>query len=276
MNTMRATVAVAVILTALPQAARAGAWAQAPGHFYAKLSGISYSADEVYNDMGVKQAMGMDDDTFDGRQAFLYVEYGLRERLTLVSQFSAGVLTDEDRLVRNETTGTGDLDLGLKYQAIDDPLVVAPQLSLKIPSGYDADHEPAMGTGDIDLEARVLVSKSLYPAPVYAGLDGGYRIRGGDFSNQVTWGAEIGATPHARLFVKLAVASSNTLTDDAESLGIVGVSSQVSEGDFTKVGLNAAVALGGGLWLDGLVERIVDGENIGAGMSWGIGLSVSR
>lgn len=56
----------------------------------------------------------------------------------------------------------------------------------------------------------------------------------------------------------------------------MGGSTQVSEGDFTNLGVNVAVEIVSGLWLDTLLEKTVDGENIGAGMSWGIGLSVSR
>jgi hypothetical protein len=123
------------------------AWAQPAGHTYAKISGIFYNADEIYNDMGRRSQMGINHDEFDGRQMFLYVEYGLRERLTLVTQVNAGVLTDEDDFVRMQTTGIGDLDLGLKYQLVDRPLVVSPMLSIKIPTGYNAEYNPALGTG---------------------------------------------------------------------------------------------------------------------------------
>lgn len=221
--------------------------------------------------------MGMDANSFDGRQAFFYVEYGLLERLTLVSQVNFGVLTDEDRFARSETTGLGDWEIGAKYQAIDGPVVVAPQVLVKLPTGYHTDYVPPLGTGEVDLEARLLVSRSLYPRPVYVGIDGGYRVRGGPFSNQLSWGVELGATPHARVFAKLFAGGTNSLTSgDGADLGVVGGSTQVSEGDFTKAGINGAVEIAGGLWVDVLVERVVDGENIGAGTSWGLGLSVSR
>lgn len=267
--------AIAVALAAAGPAG-AGAWSQSPGHYYAKLSGIAYAADEVYDAAGRRRAMGADGEAFAGRQAFAYLEYGLRPRLTLVAQASAGALTDESRFVRMETTGLGDLDLGLKLQVVDRPLVLAPVVSIKVPTGYGTDYEPPLGTGSVDLETRLLASRSLHPWPVYASVEVGLRARGGAYSNQVSWGGEVGVTPHPRLFAKLLGSATNTLARGPGSPGLVGGATQVSEGDWAKVGVNAAVHLARGLWLDGLVEAVVAGQNVGAGASWGLGLSVSR
>jgi hypothetical protein len=268
---------VAGWLATMPGTAEAGAWAQPQGHYYAKLSGIFYSADEVFDDMGKRTSMGMDADTFDGRQSFLYVEYGLRHRLTLIGQMNAGVLTDENRLVRSETTGIGDVEVGAKYQLLDKPIVLSPMISIKVPTGYNAYYEPPMGTGEFDGDARLLLSRSLYPLPLYASLDLTYRIRGGVFSNQRIWGAEVGATPHPRWFAKVLAGGTNTLVSGpGADLGVVGASTQVSEGDFTRIGANVAVNIAGRVWLDLLYERVVDGENVGAGSSLGFGLSITK
>ncbi|MDE2807016.1 MAG: hypothetical protein OXN90_01240, partial [Gemmatimonadota bacterium] len=61
----------------------AGAWSQPRGGYYAKLSGIHYSTTEVFNDMGKRAVMGMDDNQFRARQVLAYGEYGLLDRLTL-------------------------------------------------------------------------------------------------------------------------------------------------------------------------------------------------
>ena len=276
---MRNRTELAVVVLALActwqSAALAGAWSQARGHYYTKVSGIFYTSDEVYNDMGVRQTLGMDNDQFNGSQAFLYAEYGLRERLTLIGQMNVGELVSENNLVRQTTTGIGDADIGVKYQLLDGPVVLSPYATLKIPTGYHEFYEPPLGTGDMDLEFRLLVARSLYPLPLYLGAESGYRWRGGLFSNQVPYFFEIGATPHAKVFAKVYVEGKNTLTGNEESTGEVG-SLQVSEGDFTKGGLNAAYNLWGPVWIDLLVERIFDGVNVGAGSSWGIGLSYSN
>ena len=50
------------ILVSLPMVVRcpawAGAWSQAKGSYYTKFSGIFYSSDEVYNDMGKRDPLG--------------------------------------------------------------------------------------------------------------------------------------------------------------------------------------------------------------------------
>ena len=105
----------------------------------------------------------------------------------------------------------------------------------------------------------------------------GYRLRGGAFSNQWSWSAEAGVTPHARVFGKIFVSGTNTLVSSSTAnLRIVGVSAQVSEGDSRNIGANVAVEVLSGLWVDVLLERTIGGENIGSGMSLGLGISVSR
>ena len=249
----------------------AGAWAQAPGHYYTKVSGIFYSSEEVFNDMGKRAPMGMDQEQFYARQTFVYGEYGLRERLTLTGQFSAGRLVAEDRFIERVTKGLGDVQLGVKYQLKGGGLVVSPLVELKLPTGYDSAYTPALGTGDPDLEVRILSGLSLYPLPFYTGAEVGYKLRGGPFSNQVSYVIEVGATPHPRLFAKIFYNGVNTLSDALANAGLVGVV-QISEGDFANVGFNAAARLAGPLWLDFLWAGVVSGKNIGAGSSWGLGL----
>ena len=115
---------------------------------------------------------------------------------------------------------------------------------------------------------------SLYPLPLYAGGEVGYKLRGGPFSNQVSYFVELGATPRPWLFAKGFVASVYTLAADSEG-GVVGVV-QVSEGDFTEVGGNVAVRVAGPLWIDLLWKSVFQGENIGAGSSLGLGLALIR
>ena len=51
------------------------------------------------------------------------------------------------------------------------------------------------------------------------------------------------------------------------------MSAQVSEGDFSKIGFNAAYNVSGVLWADLLYDKIFTGKNSGAGRLFGIGLS---
>ena len=249
----------------------AGAWSQAKGHYYAKSSGIFYRTDHVFDEMGKRRPLGMDHDRFESAQGFLYLEYGLRDRLTLLTQASGGQLKAQNDLLRKETAGIGDLELGLKYQLVDRPVVLSPYLSLKLPTGYHQAYDPPLGTGKVDLEARLLLGRSLFPLPLYLGAEAGYRRRGGRFSDQVSYTFEVGGSEQ-RVFAKVYVEGKETLSGNQESSGEVG-SIQVSEGDFAKAGANLALNLAGPVWVDLSVEGIFTGDNIGAGRSWGLGFA---
>mgnify|MGYP001165262905 FL=1 len=268
---------LALILLALigyPGRVEAGAWAQPQGERYLKFSIISYDADKHFDGDGDKQALGTMDDSFHAEQGFLYAEYGALNRLTVIGQTSWGTLESDSSLLQRTTSGLGDIELGAKYQLTDGPIVLAPFISLKLPFAYDSDDDPALGTGDADLEFRLLASRSLYPVPAYIGAEFGYRLRGGQFSNQLPYAVEVGASPHARLFAKLYLSGINTLLSDGGfSQAMDSMSTQVSEGDFTKWGFAVAGNVTGPLWVDLLYESIFTGKNTGAGNSVGIGLS---
>ena len=120
-----------------------------------------------------------------------------------------------------------------------------------------------------------MAARSLYPLPVYIGAEAGYRLRGGSFSNQISYSGEIGATPLSRLSVKAYLEDSRTLSGNArlaESVGLV----QVSEGDFTKLGLITGFRVTRLLWLEVSLESVVAGEDVSAGHSWGLGMTYSH
>ncbi|NKB66027.1 MAG: hypothetical protein GKR89_03095 [Candidatus Latescibacteria bacterium] len=261
----------------LPLQVEGGAWSQPQGSYYAKLSALLYSADEAFDGSGEKGPVNELGETFDSRQLFLYGEYGAAKRLTLTGQLGLGDLTAENREKQISTTGLGDLEVGAKYQLTDGPVVLAPLVNLKLPTGYDQGADLSLGTGSADLEFRLLGAGSLHPWPVYVGVEGGLRLRGGAFSNQVPYLFEVGANPHARLFTKFYLSGTNTLGSDEADMGAMdSMSTQVSEGDFTKLGLNAALHIQGGLWVDLLFETIFSGENVGAGSTIGLGLSYKK
>ena len=60
---------------------------------------------------------------------------------------------------------------------------------------------------------------------------------------------------------------------DVDTDAIEVISMQVIEGDFTKIGGNMAINVFGGASVDLLYEVIIRGRNVGAGRSFGLGLS---
>lgn len=273
-----ALAAVPVLAAAIPEPSWAGAWAQPKGEYYTKLSSIFYRSDEVFDAVGDRQPITIYGADFRANQGFLYAEYGLLERLTLITQLSGASLESESNIRNNvlrlTTSGLGDVVLGAKYQLVGKPIVLSPFASVKIPTSYDDDVNPALGTGNADVELRLLAARSFHPLPVYIGAEAGYRLRGGPFSNQLSYSGEIGATPLSRLSVKAYLEDSRTLSPNAglADLGLL----QVSEGDFTKLGLITGFRVSRLLWLEVSLESVVAGENVSAGHSWGLGMSYSH
>ena len=270
-------VAILALVGAVPELARAGAWACPKGRSFAKLSTIHYRSDEVFGGTGDREPISIYGSEFRANQGFIYFEYGLLERLTLVTQLNGASLKSESNIRHNvlrlTTNGVGDVVLGAKYQLVSKPIVLSPFVSVKIPTSYDDDLNPALGTGDADGEFRLLAARSFFPLPLYIGAEAGFRVRGGPFSNQISYGGEVGATPLSRLSVKAFLEDGRTLSgnDRLAEPGLV----QVSEGDFTKLGLIAGILVSGPLWLEVSLESVVAGENVSAGHSWGLGVSYS-
>ena len=270
-------VAVAVLVGATPQLTWAGAWAQPKGQYYTKLSSIFYRSDEVFDAVGDRQPITIYGSDFRANQGFLYIEYGLLERLTLITQLSGASLQSESNIrhnvLRQTTSGLGDVELGAKYQLLSKPIVLSSLAVVKLPTSYD-DLNPALGTGDADVELRLLTARSFHPLPVYIGAEAGYRLRSGPFSNQISFAAETGATPMRRLSVKAYLEDSRTLSGNARlaEAGLV----QVSEGDFTKLGFVTGLRISRSLWLEVSLESVLEGESVSAGGSWGLGMSYSN
>lgn len=175
-----------LIITVTATAVDGGAWSRDRSEVFATVSWIAYDAHQIRTDLqqGLRSPDNPDDaldlefrSRFESRQAFVYVEYGLHERLTLVLTSVAGELVLSERLATRSTSGLGDVQLGLRYQWLQTPVVAASSLRLKVPGLYDDDDAPIMGTGEFDVDGSVLISRSL--GSLYGGGEGGIRLRGG-------------------------------------------------------------------------------------------------
>jgi hypothetical protein len=64
----------------------------------------------------------------------------------------------------------GDVVLGHKYQLVSRPIVLSPNVNVKIPTTYDDELNPALGTGSMDVELRLLVARSFFPCRLISEL----------------------------------------------------------------------------------------------------------
>ncbi len=242
------------------------------------------------------------------RSISAYLEYGLWEHLTLVAtlpykhlvykntevkEFKSDVIdTTITRVHPDEiNSGLADLELRLRWRLLLEPAAVSLALGGKFPLGYDldqdsmgsldagglglgpsplagADDKVPLGTGERDLDLRLLVGKSLYPLPGYLTSTVGYRKRGGAFSDEFFYGFEAGVT-YKRLLVKGVVEGMRTMGD----CGAMGQGGLVGDQDILKVAPGLIWSLSKHLEVGVDLFHIAAGCNTAAGTTYAAGLA---
>jgi hypothetical protein len=244
------------------------------------------------------------------RNISAYIEYGLLERLTLVATlpYKRLVYTEEREFRRSDTnttetltqdeirSGLADLELRLRWRLLRNPAVVSLALGGKFPLGYDidqdsigsldsgglglgpspvdgagADSKVPLGTGEKDIDMRLLVGKSLYPFPGYLTSTVGYRKRGGAFSDEFFYGLEAGVT-YKRLLVKGVVEGMRTMGN----CGAMGQGGLVGDQDILKVAPGLIWSLSKHLEIGADLFHIAAGCNTAAGTTYAVGLAFKR
>ena len=263
-----------VIILSCTTSAQAGAWTQPPGAYYAKIAfnRLATTSDfDINSDKQSKLANGkLTDLTLSA-----YLEYGLRERLTLVASAPFKRLEDERTFTRGigieRDTHFGDLELRLRCQLLDSPVVTALAAGAKFPLGYKVREQSnvPLGTGEWDQEIRLLLGRSLYPFPGYATGDVGWRHRGGNFSNEMFFSAEMGASWNKVLF-KGTISSVRTLGECAALTqgGLVG------DQDILKLAPGIIYSLTERLEISLDLFHIAAGCNTTAGSTWSVGAAL--
>ena len=149
-----------------------------------RLPGLSFRSAEFLDAEGERLARQEKPSTeeLSDRNASVYLEYGVRDRLTLVTSLPYKRLVHKKTEVRHfprlDTTitriypdenesGFADLEMRLRWRLLQDPAVVSVTLGGKLPLGYEMREESnvPLGTAEIDGDTRLLVGKSLYPLP---------------------------------------------------------------------------------------------------------------
>jgi len=162
------------LILLLPSDALAGAWTAKKGAVYAKGAVNYFSTRSRFGDDNVGGFERFRDVNFT-----YYTEYGIEDNLTF---FASAAVKDLRNTANGQTTdnfGVGDVDLGLRYNFFNEPFVFSVQGLFKAPFLYDEDADLPLGNGQIDVEGRALIGKSLGELG-YFGLEAGYRFRAED------------------------------------------------------------------------------------------------
>ena len=204
----RLVCATTLLLTTMvwfPPDARGGAWTQPTGRGYLRTSFAWQKSrvrfDENGKRIGLEPPGSVRHDTeYRAREIRLYGEYGLLSTFTPYGSFSYKRLRLLEPLavvrprlvpgVEHSTSGLGDVYLGGRYRLKGGVVPASVAAEVKIPSGYSAAENPALGNAKADLTLRGLVGAS--SRSVYATADFGWTRRGGDFQDELLYSAEVG------------------------------------------------------------------------------------
>lgn len=189
-----------VLLVSLggPTGARAGGgWVKKKRSFYGKVSVSSFRSNKYYSLLGNLNDQGAQ---FRQTSVNLYAEYGLTDRLTVILNTP---LFRANRFANTGTTsGFGDAMVELKYGLLTRKIPVAISIAPSFPTGKSralvANRDVPgnfinlpIGDGELNIWTRGYASSSL-GNNTYVSADAGYNFRTQGFTNQYTFGGEIG------------------------------------------------------------------------------------
>ncbi|MEZ4461481.1 MAG: hypothetical protein R3E66_17530 [bacterium] len=177
----------------------AGPWVNAPGEGYAKVSGSTFSSDQVVDADGVE---GTTPWTYSNQSITTYFDVGIAPRvglnLTVPFQISANTYDS----IRYERSGLGDLGGGLSVALLQGRCPVSLELSGSVPlydgviatdaevgaaGGTDPTQRylPLLGDGATEFSPGFSAGCSLYPVPAWITASVAYQVRNNGFGDGI-------------------------------------------------------------------------------------------
>ncbi|MCZ7582940.1 MAG: hypothetical protein M5R36_06175 [Deltaproteobacteria bacterium] len=201
----------------IPASAFGGAWTAGRGKGYQKL-GVSYFTASEYFDNNSERGEAPENQYFQDLAIGYYGSVGLTDWLDAILNLAYKHQYANNGLRTAEYAGPGDQEAALKARLFQKPFVFSTQVTYKSPHFYDENAKLPPGSGQQDVEGRLLLGRSLYPLPLYFGLEGGYRWRDEEPSDEWRYLVELGGN-FWRVFprVKLDGIASVGNADEAET-----------------------------------------------------------
>ena len=282
---------VIALIALLPRTASGGAWTLERGHVWSKLSYMSQSTNEHYDNDG---NVGEIPARFEARRLYLDVYYGATERIDVGIQlpYITKEFADVDpghpfyAVEEKRESGLGDLRGFAKVNLLQHSGFVGTlKFGVKLPFG---DYRPvpealSLTGGQWDFDAVAQIGRSLWPVPAYANLDLGYRLRGEykdtddvDPDRSYTPGAEFvfnleaGYSPMDRLLVALKFEGLAGAEYDA--ISNPGTPETLSQ-RVTYLVPTVLVGLHPNLSLEAAARRTMSGRRYFAGSAYTLGIS---
>lgn len=219
---------------AYPKSAFAGAWTVPKGHLYIESYNKYYCAEYDFN-ADKKKVRKSNNGKYEEYYTEVKLEFGVTDDLNILAYLPYKEVRYKDDNGKSENSGLGDMWLRTKFRFTQEPFTSSAMLGVKFPMGYDDNESLALGTEQIDGEAKILIGKNFTNFPSYLGVELGYRARAEERTNEIPYFFEFGFQPTDKIMIK-------TVLDGIEGLSGTG---KIEE-DYTKWTLSLIYKLKGG------------------------------
>lgn len=241
-----------------------GAWTGPKGASYNKIGLNFFSSDKTYD--GNRDSMSSGS-TFTDVNLTYYGEYGVADNLTIFGSIPFKSLkSDPDAAAATDNSGIGDVDIGARYNLYNEDWgILSIQGLLKIPEAYDKNDAVPLGSGQYDIEVRLLYGKSLYPKPMYYGLEVGYRLRTQSPSDEIKYLGEFGYTVSDKIALRAKLDGTLSVKNADTILGAGGNPTLAPDFDLGKLDLTLGYTLKKGRYVELSFAPTLYGRNTANG-----------
>ena len=220
--------------------------------------------------------------SFNQQVYSVYGEYGLTDRLEATLNFPLFRRAAFPGLSPGK--GVGDPEVGLRYGLLTGKWPLAVAVAVEAPLGnpnvFGRDRaDPAIylrlptGDGEWNVWTRAALSHSLGRLPAFATLNAGYNMRSGGFTNQYSFGAQLGYQFFNKLWLMAAARTlGNVRPPDLRRFGAIGLGEGVA---YSTAELGASYAVTKHLsatanWAAGFgrLRNVYSGNQYTAGVAW--------
>ncbi|MBF0112470.1 MAG: hypothetical protein HQK74_07025 [Desulfamplus sp.] len=252
----------------------AGAWTMEKGKSYNRFVANYYFADKEFDQNGDSRSMKWGGEFRDFNLNY-YMEYGIIDKLSLFASLYYKDLTQEDNYIKYETDGTGDFDLGLRYQLYSGKAgVFSVQGMVKVPELYDEDDALPLGNGQYDYEIRFLYGRSLWHIiPGYVNLGSGYRWRAEEPADEVRYLIEVGSDLGKEFYTRAKIDGLINAGNGSDKVDNYGNPTATFEYDLTKLDLTIGYKMTTQWGLELGYTTALWGESTAKGDTWTLALS---
>ena len=281
----------------MPQMASAGAWTLGKGQVWSKITYMSLSTNEHYDNDG---NVGEIPARYKSQQVYFDVYYGLNDRIDVgvkipyISNEFVDVSSEHPfhGAPDKKDSGLGDVRGVAKINLVQSAdLVGTLKLGFKAPIGEYREVPEALSItgGQWDFDVVAQVGRSFWPVPVYGNVDLGYRLRGeytdpnpsdaGGVDRTYTPGAEFvfnaeaGYSPMDKLLVALKYESIIGAEYDTINNPPAGSQVETLDQSVSYLAPTVLVGLHPNVSLEAQARMTVSGSRYFAGSTYGVGLS---